>query len=370
MVPVAVADQTASSSPGRLMTDVGAPIAIADIPRPWGWFALCTSGAVPAGTARPARFGEDELVVWRDASGRLGVARAWCPHLGAHLGHVGRVRGDVLECGFHGFRFDAAGQCRATGYGGRVPARARLSTFAVTEVAGAVLAWFPPRHPKTGHLGAGPLSSDNGLPVPAWDLSAPTNDGWTAVKWKASTFVGHPLETTENSVDVGHLSFLHGYHDVVALGQACAEDHVLRARYQMTRRGRGLSSVLPAMRTEFDVVVEGLGFSRVELTVHTIGARVRLFVLPTPVGRGQVQVLLGVSARLGPLPSAPAVLRHLPPGLLARSVRAFTLSNLDADVRQDRHIWATKRHLRHPVLADGDGPIGLYRRWAAQFLEA
>ncbi len=71
--------------------------------------------------------------MWRDASGRLGVARAWCPHLGAHLGHVGRVKGDVLECGFHGFCFDAAGQCRATGYGGRVPSRARLSSFAVSH---------------------------------------------------------------------------------------------------------------------------------------------------------------------------------------------------------------------------------------------
>jgi hypothetical protein len=169
---------------------------------------------------------------------------------------------------------------------------------------------------------------------------------------------------------VGHLSFLHGYHDVVALGQARADGHVLRARYQMTRKARGLSSVLPAMRTEFDVVVEGLGFSRVELTVHTVGARLRLFVLPTPVGRGQVQVLLGVSAKLGPLPSAPVVLGHLPPGLVARAVRAFTLSNLDADVRQDRRIWATKRHLPHPLLADGDAPIGLYRRWAAQFLKA
>jgi len=73
---------------------------------------------------------------------------------------------------------------------------------------------------------------------------------------------------------------------------------------------------------------------------------------------------------LGPLPSAPAVLGHLPPGLVARAIRAFTLSNLDADVRQDRRIWATKCHLPRPLLADGDGPIGLYRRWAAEFLKA
>jgi len=92
-------------------------------------------------------------------------------------------------------------------------------------------------------------------------------------------------------------------------------------------------------------------------------------VLLTPAGRGPVQVLLGVPAQLGLLPEGPGWLRHLPPRLLARSLRDFTLSNLDADVRQDGRVGATKRHLPHPLLADGDGPVGLYWHWAAQFLQ-
>jgi nitrite reductase/ring-hydroxylating ferredoxin subunit len=309
---------------------------------------------------RAARYGDHELVVWRTASGRLGVARAYCPHLGAHLGHEGRVRGDLLECGFHGFCFDARGDCRRTGYGKHVPSRAKLATFHTTEMAGAVLAWFPP---------AGPGAPEwPGSALPAFELTTLAWEGWSPVRWATCEVAGHPMETTENSVDVGHFAFLHGYREVSTATAARCDGPVLRASYKMTRHGRGLSGLLPAVRTDFDVVVEGLGVSRVDLTVRSLGAMLRLFVLPTPVGPGRVRLMLGASARAGLLAGAPAALRLLPGGLLARTVRDFTLFSLRSDVSQDRAVWATKRHLPRPVLAEGDGPIALYRRWAAQFL--
>jgi hypothetical protein len=39
-------------------------------------------------------------------------------------------------------------------------------------------------------------------------------------------------------------------------------------------------------------------------------------------------------------------------------------------VAQDFVIWENKRYVPRPMLARGDGPIPLYRRWAAQFYEA
>jgi phenylpropionate dioxygenase-like ring-hydroxylating dioxygenase large terminal subunit len=59
-------------------------------------------------------FGED-LVLWRDEAG---TARAWadrCPHRGTKLSLGQVVRDDYgarLECPYHGWRFDGAGQCR------------------------------------------------------------------------------------------------------------------------------------------------------------------------------------------------------------------------------------------------------------------
>ncbi|MDB5857137.1 MAG: Rieske (2Fe-2S) iron-sulfur domain protein [Ramlibacter sp.] len=53
--------------------------------------------------------GED-LVLWRDGAG---APHAWpdrCPHRGARLS-LGRVRGDRLECAYHGWQFDGTGHC-------------------------------------------------------------------------------------------------------------------------------------------------------------------------------------------------------------------------------------------------------------------
>lgn len=51
-----------------------------------------------------------ELVLWKD---KQGAAHAWadrCPHRGAKFS-LGRVSGDRLECGYHGWQFSASGQC-------------------------------------------------------------------------------------------------------------------------------------------------------------------------------------------------------------------------------------------------------------------
>lgn len=329
------------------------PLSMAELPMPSGWFAVALSRELPRGHVIPARLGAQDLVVWRDDGGAPSVASAWCPHLGAHLGHLGQVRGRALVCGFHGFAFGADGSCLATGYDGKVPPRARLTTWPVTEVDGVVL---------TYHGAAG-------LP-PSWTVPPADATGWTAPRWRTLTFTGHPMEVTENSVDVGHLAFIHGYSAVREISRASTEGPVLTARYAMTRTGRIYGVPVPAMRTTFDVAAYGLGFSRVDVTVHTLGTQARLWVLPTPLGDGTVRLRLGTAARRTTSPEAPGALRLVPASLTARVIRDFTLLGLANDVAQDRRVWETKRHLRRPALAAGDGPIGLYRRWAGQFMPA
>lgn len=331
---------------------VGRAIAVLDLPVPSGWFAVATAAELKPGRVRPVRIGGQELAVWRTADGTVAVADAWCPHLGAHLGHIGRVNGQLLECGFHGLRFDSEGRCRGTASGARQPGRARLRTWPSVETGGVVLTWFHPR-------GASPT----------WDPPEIEESGWTPTRWWSLEFPGHPVDVTENSVDVAHLGFLHGYDNVRVIELARAEGPVLRATYEMTRGKRASGLRLPTMRTHFEVSVHGLGVSLVDLRIETLGMRQRLFVLPTPLGDGVVRLRLGVSGWLRPLETAPAALRVLPAALAARAVREFTLLGLYYDVAQDRRIWTTKGHVPRPVLFDGDGPIGTYRRWAQQFLQ-
>ena len=72
------------------------------------WYVILESKEVKPG--KPiglTRFGE-KLVAWRDSHGRLSVMRDRCPHRGVALS-VGDIRGDCLECPFHGFQFDTTG---------------------------------------------------------------------------------------------------------------------------------------------------------------------------------------------------------------------------------------------------------------------
>jgi Rieske 2Fe-2S protein len=74
-------------------------------PFPTGWYALFSS-ELAAGALLHGRYFGEELVVFRTEAGRAVAMDAYCPHMGAHLGHGGEVRGETLRCPFHGFCFD------------------------------------------------------------------------------------------------------------------------------------------------------------------------------------------------------------------------------------------------------------------------
>jgi nitrite reductase/ring-hydroxylating ferredoxin subunit len=76
-----------------------------------GWYLAGRSSDL---TTRPVSLdlGGEELVLFRTEEGRASALPARCPHLGATLAR-GQVRGDRIQCAFHGWEFDAAtGECR------------------------------------------------------------------------------------------------------------------------------------------------------------------------------------------------------------------------------------------------------------------
>jgi len=66
-------------------------------------------------TPLAARLLGHDLVLWCDDGGRIQAWTDRCPHRGARLS-LGRVVGQRLQCPYHGWQFDAQGQCQ------RVPA--------------------------------------------------------------------------------------------------------------------------------------------------------------------------------------------------------------------------------------------------------
>ena len=89
------------------------------IPFTWkvtGWFMVGWSAEYQRGDVRPLRYFGEDLVAYRDDSGELHVLSGHCRHLGAHIGHGGKVVGDCVECPFHGWRWGPDGTNRYIPY--------------------------------------------------------------------------------------------------------------------------------------------------------------------------------------------------------------------------------------------------------------
>src|SRR5690606_35659473 len=99
------------------------------------------------------------LVLFRDGHGRPAALLDRCAHRNVPLS-LGRCRDGVVECAYHGWRFDGGGACRAVpGLGGDDPDRPsrRVDAFPVFERDGLVWVVPTPRGPGDATLpGGGP----------------------------------------------------------------------------------------------------------------------------------------------------------------------------------------------------------------------
>jgi len=74
------------------------------------WLPICMSEEVaePGGAPVRARLLGEDLVVFRDSDGRLGVVGEHCPHRRASLA-LGRNEDSGLRCLYHGWKIDVEG---------------------------------------------------------------------------------------------------------------------------------------------------------------------------------------------------------------------------------------------------------------------
>jgi nitrite reductase/ring-hydroxylating ferredoxin subunit len=125
------------------------------------WTPAILSPDLPPGLVAPSFCDGAEVAVWRGHSGRVAAWIDRCPHRGMRLSH-GFVRGDLLSCLYHGWRFDEDGRCR------KIPAHPdleppgtiRTQAIACTEAGGVVwVAAAAPDAPPPSLAGLAPLRS-------------------------------------------------------------------------------------------------------------------------------------------------------------------------------------------------------------------
>jgi phenylpropionate dioxygenase-like ring-hydroxylating dioxygenase large terminal subunit len=311
-------------------------------PYPNGWFAVAFADELRPGRVLRRRFMGEDLVVYRTRGGVLRAVDPYCPHLGAHLGYGGRVEGEEIVCPFHHFAFGTDGACVRTGYGTRPPA-ARLALREVREVNGAIFVWR--------HAGGAP---------PSWEVASQPTDGFPASFRHVATLVDHPQDVVENAVDLGHIGPVHGYHDVRLRRPFAAHG----PSFTIAATGERAMPLGSPLEVAFDMVVHGFGHLWVDATIPRLRAAAKFQAMATPIDPCRVDLRFSVALRIG---------RDAANGrgqMLASRLLTFVLGPaFRRDTRRDFPIWAHKVYLERPRLAEGDGPIPAFRRWAQQFYE-
>ena len=164
---------------------------------PGYWYVACLSREL--GRRPLARSVLDvPLALFRDAAGQPVALLDRCPHRNVPLS-CGRVAGGLLECCYHGWRFDGTGACRAVpGLVDEEPDRRsrRATVFPCVEQDGFV--WVVP-HPAAE---ATPPSGPYRFP----HVGEP---GYATV-WRSARLDSTLHAALENTLDVPHTAFLHG----------------------------------------------------------------------------------------------------------------------------------------------------------------
>lgn len=310
---------------------------------PFGWYFVSYSDELAVGDVRPLHYFGRDLVLFRNESGKAGLLDAYCPHLGAHLGHGGKVEGESLRCPFHAWAFNPEGYCTDIPYAKAFPPRCKRGPIAeaypVTEANGVVWAWYHP------HAMA-PLYDV--LTVP--EFSEP---GWAKQTRREWRFRSNPQEIAENGVDVAHFEYVHRM-DAVPEGETTYEGHIRRSAAYGERTITLPTGETRTVKSTVQTVQNGAG----QKTTHLGGVTtLALQVLVTPIEADECELRFCFTHPVAE------------PGSMEQEAieAAIAYTTGQTGVEGDIPIWDKKIHRARPLLCDGDGPIMRFRRYFEQF---
>jgi phenylpropionate dioxygenase-like ring-hydroxylating dioxygenase large terminal subunit len=302
------------------------------LPIPNGWFAVAVADEIAAGELAIRHYFGQDLVVFRTATGEAAVLDPHCPHLGAHLGHGGKIDGDLIRCPFHGWAFDAVGVCREIPYAKRIPPNTRTKSWPTLERYGFIFVWRDAD-------GAEPFFD---LP----DVPEAASPDWSTHQRYDWFIKAHGQELGENGVDPAHFRFVHGTLNVPNM--QAKEDGPRRIAYQPVEMRTPRGDVNGAIEARS----YGMGFSTTRFT--GICETLEIATM-TPIDASTSHVRYAFTQ--------PRVDGEDPKG----GVAAAIIRDIVTQTNEDIPIWENKIYRERPLLCDGDGPIAQYRRWCQQF---
>jgi phenylpropionate dioxygenase-like ring-hydroxylating dioxygenase large terminal subunit len=246
------------------------------------WYVAAWDHEIDVTGLLPRTLCNEPVVLYRDAQGQPHALQDRCPHRFAPL-HKGRRHGDVIECGYHGLRFNTGGQCvlnpHATGH---IPPGAKVRVFPVVERYSLVWIWM-----------GDPAAADAAL-IPDFHFMDPAE--WEVGKGYLHANAGYQLEV-DNIMDLSHIEFLHP--TTLGSGGISAADVVTTREGDLIWARREIRNHLLS-----DFLYEATGITRGTLVDRWIEVRwsapsnMALFLGSTPAGRPRTEGSSNTQAHL------------------------------------------------------------------------
>ncbi|MBL8200015.1 MAG: aromatic ring-hydroxylating dioxygenase subunit alpha [Chromatiales bacterium] len=162
------------------------------------WYPMTTTAELTDKPLKVRALGQD-FVVFRDTQGKANCLANICTHRGGSLAG-GKVKGDCIQCPYHGWQFDGEGNCKkipSLGSNATIPGRTRIDAYPVDERYGLVFAF----------LGDLPEAERPPiLPVKEWE-----QEGWRSTL-QHFQINGYYERSIENGVDPAHNEYVHDTH--------------------------------------------------------------------------------------------------------------------------------------------------------------
>lgn len=328
-------------------------------PYPQGWYRIMSSKELRLNIIKKIKCFNQDLIVYRDTTGKAVVQGAYCPHLGADLSG-GKLSNGCITCPFHGWCFDSSGKCTSIPYAGKgesIPSQAKLDTWHVREVNHSIYIW----HAIT--RGIDDLESkDDDDTIPTWELP----DINSKLYYRCDGIAEHNIkchvqDIAENGSDTRHFDHVHG--DFMIKSLSCILGHTWAASWQPRTQVSEKHIVDILVSTAFTLFGRRIGWTNVDTEIWQVGPQNVFLKFKTLFGDFYIiQSVMPVKLDLQHVTEIAYSPRRFP-----RIIAKIILFGIASQFSRDAVIWNNKKYVSRPLIVKSDGPILKFRRWMKQF---
>lgn len=302
-----------------------APAPLPEFPN--GWFGIGFASDLEPQEVRALNLFGQDVVLYRGRSGEAHLLDAYCPHLGAHLGHGGKVAGENVVCPFHAWSFDGTGQCTNVPYSDEIPADSGIRAWPLRERNGLLFAWYHAEGKE-----------------PDWEISELpefSDPGHRIAGIRCTHFTSHVQDVVENGVDLPHFRVVHQWDADQVEWSTHGPEYRMAYRIETMRDKKRDAP-------EIHSTTQGPGYTFTTFAGSLRGVSTHAM---TQVEPGVFQLL-----------QIYVYHKDIPDDACEAAMEGSSY-----EWASDIPIWENKKILLKPLLTADDGPVSAYRRWFNQF---